>query len=194
MLGVAGNARELLEGSMGKWRTELTAGGEVLGTVDINRDIFQGDSLPPLLFVMILLSMILKADESNKGVKLGNADGKFNHLLFMDDLKLYASGEDELASLVSVVEGYSRDIGMEFGMEKCAVLTMEGGKRVKREGMELSSGEMMKEVDECGYKYLGVLQTEEVMDKEMKKRIMDVEEGEVVGEVEVECVEFGARD
>ena len=81
---------------------------------------------------MIPLSVILKEDESNKGVKLGNANGKVNHLLFMDDLKLYASGKDELASLMSVVEGYSRDIGMEFGMEKCAVLTMEGGKRVKR--------------------------------------------------------------
>ena len=34
--------------------------------------------------------------------------------------------EDELASLVNVVEGYSRDIGMEFGMEMCAVLTIEG--------------------------------------------------------------------
>ena len=55
--------------------------------------------------------------------------------------------EDDLASLVSVVEGYSRDIGMEFGMEKCAGLTTEGGKRVKREGMELPNG----------YYYLGVL-------------------------------------
>ena len=27
MLGVAGNVRGLLEGSMGKWKTELTAGG-----------------------------------------------------------------------------------------------------------------------------------------------------------------------
>ena len=81
--------------------------------------------------------------------------------------------EDQIASLVSVVEGYSRDIGMEFGMEKCAVLTIEGGKRVKREGMELPSGEVMKEVDENGYKYLGVLQTEEVMDKEMKRRVRD---------------------
>ena len=40
---------------------------------------------------------------------------------------------------------------------------------MKREGMELPSGEVMKEVDENGYKYLGVLQTEEVMDKEMKR-------------------------
>ena len=147
---------------MGKWKTELTAGGGVLGTVDMKRGIFQGDSLSPLLFVMVMipLSMILNRDESIKGVQLGNANRLVNHLLFMDDLKLYARNEDQLASLLSVVEGYSRDIGMEFGMEKCAVLTIEGGKRVKREGMELPSGEVMKEVDENGYKYLGVLQTE----------------------------------
>jgi hypothetical protein len=175
MMGVAGNVRGLLERSMGSWKTELTAGGESLGTVDIKRGIFQGDSLSPLLFVMVMipLSMILKRDESDKGIKLGNADRRVNHLLFMDDLKLYASDEDELESLVNVVDGYSRDIGMEFGMDKCAVLTMEKGKRVKREGMALPSGEVMKEVDESGYKYLGVLQTEEVMDKEMKRKIKD---------------------
>ena len=68
----------------------------------------------------------------------------------MDDIKRYASVEDQLASLVSVVEGYSRHIVMESGIEKCVVLTIEGGKRVKREGMELSSGEVMKEGDENG--------------------------------------------
>ena len=42
---------------------------------------------------------------------------------------------------------------------------------MKREGLELPSGEMMKEIDESGYKYLGVLQTDEVMDKKMKRRV-----------------------
>ena len=61
--------RGLLKGSMGKWRAELTAGGEVLCTVDIKRGIFQGDSLSTLLFVMVMipLSMILNRDESSKG-------------------------------------------------------------------------------------------------------------------------------
>ena len=159
---------------MGNWKTELTAGGEALVPVDIKRGIFEGDSLSPLLFVrnMIPLSMILKRDESDKGIKLGNADRRVNHLLFMDDLKLYASDEDELESLVNVVDGYSRDIGMKFEMDKCALLMMERGKRVKG-GMELPSGEVMKEVDESGYKYFGVLQTEEVMDKEMKRKIKE---------------------
>ena len=89
----------------------------------------------------------------------------------MDDLKLYGSNENELESLVNVVESYSRDIGMEFGMDKCAVLKVKGGKRVLGEGLELPSGDVMKEVDENGYKYLGVLQSEKVMNKKMKEKI-----------------------
>ena len=68
---------------------------------------------------MIPLSMILNIDESIKGAQLGNAKRLVNRLLFMDDLKLYARDENQLSSLVSVVEGYSRDIGMELEMDKC---------------------------------------------------------------------------
>ena len=33
------------------WKVELTAGGQVLAEVKIQRGIFQGESLSPLLFV-----------------------------------------------------------------------------------------------------------------------------------------------
>ena len=140
MVGVAGNVSGLLRRSMANWKTELRANDEVLGEVDIKRGIFQGDSLSPLLFVIIMipLSMILK-DEA-KGFMFGNAGERVNHLLFMDDLKLYSSSEKELESLVYTVESYSRDIGMEFGMDKCAVLMMKGGKRIHGEGMILHCG------------------------------------------------------
>jgi hypothetical protein len=156
-MGVAKNVRGVLESSMAQWRTELTANGESLGTVNIKRGIFQGDSLSPLLFVMVMIpfSMILK--DEPKGLRIGNSEKLVNHLLFMDDLKLYARNEEECASLVNVVHKFSRDIGMEFGMEKCAVLTMKRGERVAREGLELPSGEVMKDVDESAYMYLGVL-------------------------------------
>ena len=44
---------------------------------------------------------------------------------------------------------------MQFGLSKCAVLTMVKGKRTSGVGIELPSGEVMEEVDEEGYKYLG---------------------------------------
>ena len=37
--------------------------------------------------------------------------------------------------------------------------------------MELPSGEVMKDVDENGYKYLGVLQAENVKNREMKDKV-----------------------
>ena len=175
MMGVAENVRSLLGESMKEWKTELTADGKSLGVVDIKRGIFQGDSLSPLLFVMVMapLSMILKEGEGlrTKGYQLGDTGKLVNHLLFMDDLKLYASSERDLDSLVMSVEKFSRDIGMEFGMDKCAVLTMKGGKKVASEGVELPSGEVMKDVDEDGYKYLGVLQAESVKNREMKEKV-----------------------
>ena len=52
----------------------------------------------------------------------------------MDDLKLYSGKVD---SLVQTVSAFSEDIGMEFGIEKCAMLVMEKRKIVKSVGIEL---------------------------------------------------------
>ena len=174
LLGVAGNIGGLLSSSMSGWKTQLMGGTEVLGTVDIKRGIFQGDSLSPLLFVMIMIPLSQQLNAANKGYRLKNTDRSISHLLFMDDLKLYAGGRNaksQLEELVSVVKGYSDDIRMEFGMSKCAVLSVVRGKRVEEVGLELPSGEVMADVEEEGYKYLGVLQTDDFMYTEMKKKV-----------------------
>ena len=60
--------------------------------------------------------------------ELSESKEKINHLLFMDDLKLYKRSEKGLDSLVQAVCVFNEDIGMEFGIEKCAMLLMEKGK------------------------------------------------------------------
>ena len=60
---------------------------------------------------------------------------------------------------------------MKFGIDKYAVLELERGRLVRSEGIELLDGEMMKEVDQEGYKYLGVLQLDKTMNKEMQENI-----------------------
>ena len=62
MFGIAGNVREFLQRSMVQWKLSLTSNGEELGDVDVQRGIFQGDSLSSLLFVlsMIPLSSLLR--------------------------------------------------------------------------------------------------------------------------------------
>ena len=92
MAQVPQNVTTFLQRSMRNWKTELTSYGASLGTVNIRRGIFQGDSLSPLIFVicMIPLSKVLR--KSKAGYRLGEV--KINHLLFMDDLKMFAKNKN----------------------------------------------------------------------------------------------------
>ena len=61
---------------------------------------------------------------------------------------------------------------MEFGISKCAHVTMKAGKLVSVGGMELSSREVIPElVSDKGYKYLGILKANNTMHIEMKDKI-----------------------
>ena len=66
-----------------------TTGGKSLAEAKIQRGIFQGDALSPLLFVivMMLLSHILRKYAA--GYKLSKLQEKLNHLMYMDDIKLF---------------------------------------------------------------------------------------------------------
>ena len=92
------------------------------------------------------------------------------NLLFMEDLKLYGKNENEIKGLVSTVEVFSQDVGMEFGIKKCGMIIMNRGKVKSTEGIELSSGEKIREIKEDGYKYLGILEYDRVKEQEMKDK------------------------
>ena len=87
----------------------------------------------------------------------GKKDYKLNHLLYMDDLKLFAKSEEQIDTLVRTVLVFSTDIGMEFRMKKYGTITMKRGKVVRSEGVILPNNEEMKEVEKEGYKYLGIV-------------------------------------
>ena len=59
---------------------------------------------------------------------------------------------------------------MEFGIKKCAVIIMNGGKVKATDGTELPSGEKIREIEEDGYKYLGILEYDRVKRHEMKDK------------------------
>ena len=66
---------------------------------------------------------------------------------------------------------FSDDIGMEFGLKKCGVVFMKRGKVAKFEGVDLPDGCRMKIVEEEGYKYLGILEYNDLLHGEMKRKI-----------------------
>ena len=72
---------------------------------------------------------------------------------------------------VKIVHVYSKDVGMEFGLDKCGMLVIRKGVKVRSVGIDLPNGEVIKELDEKGYKYLGVLQRDTVVEKQMKEKV-----------------------
>ena len=68
------------------------------------------------------------------------------------------------------VHVFSTDIGMEFGMKKCGILTMKRGKVVRCEEIMLPNNEVMKEVEKEGYTYLGIVELDKIKENEMKKK------------------------
>ena len=120
---------------METWRVELTASRKGFTVVKIQRGIFQGDSLSPLLFVIAMMPL-----SHLVGYKLSKSQ-KINHLMYVDDIKLFAKNEREWETLIQVVIIYSQDIGMEFGIEKGAMQVMKSIQRLMTEKGELPNQE-----------------------------------------------------
>ena len=118
MLGISNNIRPFLKAAMNSWYTLLTVNGQILEQVRIQRGIFQGDSISPLLFVVALIPLTIIFRQTQPRYQISKNTAKISHLLSMDDLKLYGKSTAELESLLDTVRVFSNDISMEFGLDK----------------------------------------------------------------------------
>lgn len=170
LFGIATNVKRILINSMNNWNTLLSSGNISIGQIDIKRGIFQGDTLSPLLFVIALIPLTLVLRKTRFAYNLNGE--QINHLLFMDDLKLFAKSEKGIESLIHTVRVFSSDIGMHFGIDKCATLVLHRGKTKQSNGISLPTGKDIESLDEnAGYRYLGILESDNFKNKEMKTSI-----------------------
>ena len=86
----------------------------------------------------------------------------------MDDLKLFRKSFEQILSFVQTVHTFSMDTGTEFATKKCGVLVLKRGKTVKMEGIVLTDGQVMRETDESGFKYLYIMATDQLKENETK--------------------------
>ena len=157
---------------MKTWRVELTARGRSLVEEKIQRDIFQGDALSPLLFIIVMMPLNHILRKCTAGYKLFRSQEKINYLMYMDDIKLFAKNEKELETLIHAVRIYSQDRGMEFSIEKFPMFVMKSGKQHITDGMELPNQDKIRTLREKEtYKYLGILETDTIKQVEMKDKI-----------------------
>ena len=170
MVGVADKVRQFLDQSMRNWKTVLRSNGDTLGEVSIKRGIFQWDSLSPLVFTIILIPFSMTFNSTKYGYLL-TKETTMNYLLFMDDLNLYVKTESELKSLVHTDRIVSKDIAMEFGMDKFSTVHIKKGKICDMEDIEIPYLQRMKQIEESGYEYLGIIQDNEIKTQVMKDKI-----------------------
>ena len=140
-------------------RVELTA-ERSLAEANIQRGIFQEDALLPSLFIIAMMPFKHILRKCTVEYKLSRSQEKINQVMYMDDIKLFAKNETELETLIHAIRIYSQYIGMEYGIEKCAILVMKSG---KTDRMQLPNQDKMTTLPENeSYFYLGILETDTI--------------------------------
>jgi hypothetical protein len=106
------------------------------------------------------------------GYKIYKYSNPLNHLLYMDDIKLFTASANSLKQLIQSVQNLSADIRMSFGIDKCATLIMKRGKQVSAENIPLVTDEQIQTIDQDNsFKYLGVFENKKFLEAQMKSKI-----------------------
>ena len=79
-----------------------------------------------------------------------------SHLLFVDDLKTYASDKKGAKLKLDLISQFTRDISMQFGSDKCAYLNIErGNQKSLGKFLNLDKTKLTELTEGECYKYLG---------------------------------------
>ena len=96
MFKISDEVMHFIAETMKTWRVKLTAVEKSLAKTKIQTGIFQGDALSPLLFIIAMMPLNHILKKCTAGYKFTKSQEKINHLMYMDDIKLFAKNEKEL--------------------------------------------------------------------------------------------------
>ena len=146
------------------WNTRIcvrtTRGLETSDIIQFRRGLPQGDALCPRLFTVCInpISWMLKATE---GYRLSKPIGKvISHLLYIDDLKIFAASKEKLKRVMAKVRVAMRDIGLEWNESKCSVVHVKKGRlSAESESARISNNVSIRCLsDGSHYKFLGAME------------------------------------
>ena len=174
------------------WRTRLEIvddGKKIMGRIQrFKRGFFQGDSLSPVVFCLCEVPLGIMMSKTN-GYRFGNRkeDGevRVTHSYYIDDLRTIQESKGKQELINETVTRMSKDIGMEFGVKKCAELKFTKGKMEHSNGLEMFEERIrtLNPGEEEFYTFLGIPEGEGQLDKEAKKKAIE----EVTKRVEDLC-------
>ncbi|KAL1446158.1 hypothetical protein WDU94_008911 [Cyamophila willieti] len=158
------------EKTMKMWRTRLIMNTQSDQIITVKRGLYQGDSYSSLWFCLAINPLSTILNTLNTGYKMEGM--KITHLLFMDDLKLFASSVVNLKKMISVVHDFSEDIQMKFGLDKCKILNMIRGKH-STDPDEIVSPKIEQMNETEVYRYLGINQNVKIDHTKLKNEFKE---------------------
>ena len=120
--------------------------------------VLQGDCLSLILFILSVnpLSLKLSLLPGYNIKKPSSSKVNISLLFFVDDLKTFAKNKNEATLYLDLITRFTNDISVKFGLDICAYIYIERGKR-KSLGTKLTINNIDITELESGetYKYLG---------------------------------------
>ena len=137
-----------------KWALKLHYGNEFIGDIEVKTGILQGDSFSPLLFTLCIDCISKNIDKYIEPFVVKNKEDdieySFNHIFYMDDLKVITSNLKQMKCVDSIIRKTFKAIGLKVNDKKCGIM-WKGKFEVPDELKDIPIVD-----DSNPYKYLGV--------------------------------------
>ncbi|XP_045470568.1 uncharacterized protein LOC123677883 [Harmonia axyridis] len=147
------NIKKVLRGSMNLWSVQIKIGKDKTNPIYVKRGVYQGDSISPLLFILISGGIIEHIKTSPTIMK--STRGQHDILAFMDDIKCHANTKQSMKIITKELEKCSAEIGLSLNVNKCGIYSRNGLEPQE----DVHDVHFLPEIRE-GYRYLGLAQLE----------------------------------
>ena len=174
-VGIDEKTRDLLKAIMSTASARVNVNGEKSEPIPVRTGVPQGDPLSCLLFAIFIesLSRYLRSCTDINGVEVLGCI--IRHLLFADDLVIFASSEEELERALHHIARWAEAWGMKLNTKRgkshamrFTPTSIEGSAKEARNRPPLKAGDLTVEWTSC-YRYLGFvlrhdLKTDHIVD------------------------------
>ncbi|XP_044750655.1 uncharacterized protein LOC123310990 [Coccinella septempunctata] len=145
--------RNLLKRTVKLWSLRVQLEKIKTRPIKVQRGLLQGDSMSPILFVLMIASAILHIRSNPQICK--ETRGKHQLIAFMDDFKCHSPTESGIKLITEQLIIALKEIGLELNTAKCGIYSRDAT-HGPHEEINTPFLPLVKE----GYKYLGLEQLE----------------------------------